>query len=161
MVALVAVSAACGNGSNGAGGNVASSSTTTTQAARRERTAVDGVIDEIVRSQGLLTPAPGTTDGELTVRMMVTSRDLKGAANQLRRPDLGVPESAAEPTRMALSTMAAALDAAISCRQTHLGTECEPAKSLVRDRASALGDALVVLIPYGTRSAGEISQRRG
>ncbi len=157
MVALVAGSVACGEG-----GDRATRSDQTTSTTRSDRTAVDGVIDHIVRSQALLHPAAGTTDGEITVQMMVTSRDLQGAINQLRRPGLGVPESTAEHSRAALTGLAAALDAAISCKKTHLAASaCESTMSVVRDRVDALGRELVDLIPYGTRPASEISARPG
>jgi hypothetical protein len=156
IVALVAGSVACGSG------NSVTLSEQTTTTTRTERTAVDGVIDHIVRSQAVLSPTSGGTTGETIVQMMVTSRDLKGAADQLRRPSLGVPESTAEHSRTALTALAAALDAAISCKQTHLAaTACESTMSLVRERADALGRELVGLIPYGTRPASDIGPRPG
>ncbi|MEP6622839.1 MAG: hypothetical protein ABJC79_00200, partial [Acidimicrobiia bacterium] len=148
ILLLVGGSAACGES-----GNRVTGSDRTTTTTRPERTVVDGVIDHIVRSQAVLSPAPAT-DGAVIVQMMVTSRDLKGAANQLGRPNLGVPESTAELTRTALTALASALDTAIACKQTHLAAAaCGSTMSDVRDRVDALAGALVGLIPYGTRSA--------
>ena len=155
IIVLIAGSTACGDH-----GEAVTGSDPTTTTSRVEPTTLDGIIDDIVYSQDVLTRTRGLNAGRTIVQMQVTSRDLKGADSHLSRPDLGVPKPTIDAMRNAITTMDSALEDAMECLKSHIAASaCEPKVSVLRDRADAVGEELASLIPYGTRSAADVEHR--
>jgi hypothetical protein len=124
---------------------------------RVERTTLDGIIDRIAYDQTVLVRTRGFNAGRTIQQMQRANFSLRSVEPSLGRSDLGVPASTRTATREAVVAMGLALDDAVECLQSHVDTSaCETVISRLRVRTHALGTELGHLIPYGTRSAGEV-----
>lgn len=165
-IAVVAMAAGCGGG----GSNPSANSTPTAPAAvvatttqspppTVDRESVDTSINYVIRGVRVLAKLHGSLY-DILAQYQEAEADLKASISTLNPTPDGVPSVKARAARTDLQVLASSLDAVRQCFQNEAGSfggdNCAGASKAVNKDATRAGQAIRVLVPYGSRSLSDV-----